>query len=205
MFDWDSTQGIWYAPINAPQYGLGYNNLWDWFFEQGGEITETKEDFNVSHVKFISNFSYPDYTGKEENMKDWRIEGWKGNYMNMGAGAEIGLYYQNPDSIVPHYFSVKRTGGENNKGDMQQMQFSLYGSSSAKSALFAHKRQYHWWLTGFNPREVGLDKNEMRLEGLITFRTKDMAGYFYKTIDEDDESNLIRYQNGCDVIIEYWK
>ncbi|MDR3224700.1 MAG: Ig-like domain-containing protein [Clostridiales Family XIII bacterium] len=212
IFKWDSTQGIWYSPIDAPQYRLGYNNLWDWLFEQGGEITETHEEFNVSHVKFISYFSYPNYAGKN---KDWRIEGWKGNYMNMGAGAEIGLYYKKSDSRLPHYSSVARTGGGNKKGDMQQIQFSLYKNSSASSALFAHKRQYHWWLTGFDPREVGLDEYAMRLEGLITFRDNNMAKAFRKnaetvlSIDDvdtkDPDSDIRTYINGRDVIISNWK
>ena len=79
-------------------------------------------------------------------IKEWRIEGWKENYLNMGIGGEIGLYYRSPNAVdttlsvdyssiyndnnvryfksllcdrLNHYSAVADT-------DMMLMQFDLY-------------------------------------------------------------------------------
>ena len=60
-------------------------------------ITYMNIAFNVcNYTRFEAFFTAPTKSGV---IKEWRIEGWKGNYLNMGIGGEIGLYYRSPNAV----------------------------------------------------------------------------------------------------------
>ena len=66
LFKKDTKNGVWYAEVNALQRDAGYNNLYD-------------IAFNVcNYTLFEVFFTAPTKSGV---IKEWRIEGWKGNYL----------------------------------------------------------------------------------------------------------------------------
>ena len=67
------SDGVYHARQDALQQYGGYNFLYDIVF-----------DYATSMRPEIFQFSY--------NKEDYRLWAWKGNYLNLGAGAELGLY-----------------------------------------------------------------------------------------------------------------
>jgi RHS repeat-associated protein len=160
-FERDTKQGIWYSDIDAKQRIGGYNDSYDKVFDIGEWITGIFPSFNVSYLKFISRFN-TNKAGEKGSELQWRIEGWKGNYANMGVGAEIGIYYNKVGGIansIGHYFSVT-------DDDMPQIAFSLFANSKE---LFHRGPQRHWWLNGFKPGIGTVDKTILKMDGRIDF------------------------------------
>lgn len=65
--------GIFHTSPDCWQQYMGYCNLYDWAFDVGTKMRKKK---------------YPVTVGDEE----YCIWMWKGDYLNMGAGAETGIY-----------------------------------------------------------------------------------------------------------------
>ena len=100
-FKKDTKNGVWYAAVNAPQRGTGYNDFYDFTFQV------------CNYTRFEAFFTASTKAGVP---KEWRIEGWKGNYLNMGIGGEIGLYYRSINT-VDHSLSLDYSSlySDNNK------------------------------------------------------------------------------------------
>lgn len=126
------------------QYG-GYNDLYDWVFDLGT---------SMKSLKFP--FSY--------NGEDYIFWAWKGDYLNLGAGAELGIYYGGPyhwfvdtDLAMPMTIKVYR----------KNKQIVSY---SAKA----------WWITGFNPYEQDAKASQLSAIYTIDFScNKGMYRAFY--------------------------
>ena len=63
-------EGVYHASFDCWQQLFGYNNLYDFFFDLGTSCEPAKFPFT--------------YNGKE-----YIIWMWKGDYINLGAGAEL--------------------------------------------------------------------------------------------------------------------
>jgi hypothetical protein len=165
-FNFDASQGIFYSPVNCWQRYTGYNDLYDKVFDLGDWITsKVSNKFNVTNKKFITTF--------KSSGKEWRIEGWKGNYMNMGVGGEVGEYYRNKNSIIKHYKAISNN-------DMSYMQFSLYNQNQL---LFTRGPQVHWWINGFKPGIGSISKENLRMSNIkLTFKDKDVAKAFFESV-----------------------
>ena len=188
LFSKDVYNGVWYAELNAKQRIGGYNDTYDQIFTV------------CDYTRFETYFTANDKSGIS---RAWRIEGWKGNYLNMGVGGEIGLYYRNAnskvvdavnhirpmlnaneryfvkvacDTIASHYFVVE-------DADMMEMQFNLYnGKAVAKNLLFIRKSQKHWWITGFRPGIGQIASEQLTMTGSITFPNSTMATMFRNNV-----------------------
>ena len=67
---------------------VGYNDFYDWAFEKGVGVTGGTIDKR--------KFEFEDTIGT-----DYVIWTWKGDYINLGAGTELGIY---KDSVIPGHF-----------------------------------------------------------------------------------------------------
>jgi hypothetical protein len=141
-------------------------------------------DNYVSHNKFMSVFTFNDIHGNE---KEWLIEGWKGNYANLGVGGEIGTYYATPsNNSKKHYFTVDK-GKDGKSGDMQTIGFELHHDLSKPTLLFGLGPKKHWWLAGFRKVSKRVDKKNLRMEAVISFRDSRMTDKFKQNFRIDDE------------------
>lgn len=201
LFKKDTKNGVWYAEVNALQRDAGYNNLYD-------------IAFNVcNYTRFEAFFTAPTKSGV---IKEWRIEGWKGNYLNMGIGGEIGLYYRSPNAVdttlsvdyssiyndnnvryfksllcdrLNHYSAVADT-------DMMLMQFDLYkGSYNPRNLLFIRPATTHWWITGFRPSTEIVNCLDLTMVGSITFPSRDVANAFMRTVKPKPSSRNSKLSN----------
>lgn len=114
---------------------------------------------------------------RSNKKKKWRIELWKGNY-GFTIGGEIGLYYKNANSKIPHYNAVSNS-------DMMKMSYKLtYRTLRGKTKkIIERKKTRHWWLNGF---KVGHAWSiyRLHLNASIEFENANMAKLFCKNLSK---------------------
>ena len=73
----EDSNGIYHANFNCWQKYVGYNDFYDFCFNLGTSMDRRK-------------FSFYDENG--DTIDDLILWGWKGDYLNLGAGMEMGIY-----------------------------------------------------------------------------------------------------------------
>ena len=134
--------GNYHARFNCWQQYMGYNDLYDFFFNLGTSC-------NAKNFEFT-------YNGEE-----YVIWVWKGDYINMGAGAEMGIY----TGGEPHWRVDKSLAM------YMSMQLECNGTTIIKPY-----RAYTWWITGFNPNYPNVDVSTLTANFFIWFKD---PGMFY--------------------------
>ncbi|MBO5017149.1 MAG: DUF4474 domain-containing protein [Bacteroidaceae bacterium] len=135
----------------------GYNDFYDWVFDVATSMNRMKLDF-------------------EANNKNYVIWAWKGNYLNLGAGSEVGFYTQNGTlESVEKFTGLEQWMVENEL----PMTLSLYNVNSSGLVIDSY---YHWlpdedqwWITGFVPNiyDYGVKENE-----LIQIASVDLSSFY---------------------------
>ena len=125
---------VYHASFDCWQQYFGYTDFYDWAFDIGTSM-ETR------HAPFS-------YKGKE-----CAIKVWKGDYLNLGAGAEIGIY---------------------SKGGLQwKVEKSLAMRMSMTLRLdgniIADYSAKHWWLTSFVPDYKNVDASSLSVSYVVFF------------------------------------
>lgn len=132
--------GIIHAEQNCWQQWWGYNNAYDFFFDLACSMKTYKSDFSSDGVKF-------------------RIWLWKGDYLNLGAGAECGIYYGGG----PRWIT----------GTPYAMPMSLTLLDAKGNQIFSwYPNQANWWITGFNPKYQNEKAKNLIAKGTINFSGK---------------------------------
>lgn len=135
--------GIYHADFDCWQAKFGYNDLYDTIFDAATSMRNGKFPFDV------------DYDGVD----DYIIWAWKGDYLTLGAGAELGIY--------------KRWGlsGEIwvvDKSKAMKMTLSL--DYNGKNIInWKPSNGVDWWITGFNPGYQHVNRDDLQATFTITF------------------------------------
>ena len=118
------------------QNNMGYNWYYDAFFSLGGPIKKLIYDFKS--------------TNADGQTKDYAVWCWKGDYWNLGPGAEIGIYVQeNSKKANRGFYDIDK---ENLKGKTH-MRVDYNGK-------VCEIQQTNWWITMFMPwkgQRISLD------------------------------------------------
>lgn len=135
-FDRDEN-GVYHAQQDALQKYGGYTDLYDDVFDLACSMDKKKFDFKVGNEEYIV----------------WL---WKGDYMNLGAGAETGIY----------------KGGEPfwdcDTEDAMPMTLRLEDTSG--NVIYDWKpNENKWWCTGFNPEYEDYNYKDLISIGTIDF------------------------------------
>ena len=108
----------------------GYNDFYDLIFNEATSMKKIKLDFNYGDYNYV-------------------VWAWKGNYLSLGAGSEVGFYKQ--DKFLQGV--DKFTGLEHwMVADTLPMSLSLY-KKSGYSYYHWFPDMEQWWITGFVPDE----------------------------------------------------
>ena len=142
--------GVYHADFNCWQQYFGYNNLYDVAFNM---CTSMKKD------KFA--FSY--------NGKGYTIWVWKGNYINLGSGAELAIYSGNK--------------GHRTVDKKLAMNMSLKLSYKGKTIINYSAR--HWWITGFNSKYLNKSASSLTATFVLQFNNSGMFAAFKRTWQSD--------------------
>ncbi|HWQ71442.1 MAG TPA: RHS repeat-associated core domain-containing protein, partial [Desulfitobacteriaceae bacterium] len=155
-FDRDSDR-IYHARQDALQQYGGYNFIYDIVF-----------DYATSMKPAISQFAY--------NGQDYRFWAWKGDYLNLGAGAELGLYSRLSvlGNQTDHWLadtSSKLTmtlALRDNKGNP----IANYNPSAPQ-----------WWITAFNPYYQSVQAGNLTATYTVNFEND--TGMYNAFINSD--------------------
>lgn len=188
-----------HSQFNQWQSTFGYNNLYDAVFRIGtlGNMRNEKFDFNLNGTDYIF----------------WM---WRGNYLNLGAGAEIGFYtrpesYQSPSDGMIDGIGNQIRDLLTNCVDHYNVDKSLsipmntylyeYSDSSNITNVYAWDPQDNstasnkqWWACGFNPEYVlKVDSTKLVLIGAIDMSSQpDLYSEFYREMINSNVS-LLKY------------
>ena len=126
--------GIYHARFDCWQQYFGYNDFYDIMFDIGTSMASAKFPFDC-------------------NGKSYVLWAWKGNYINLGAGAELGIYYGGS----PHWVVDKNLA--------QDMSMVL----KYKGNKIISYSQKTWWITGFNPKYLDAKASDLNVKFTVTF------------------------------------
>ena len=169
----------------------GYNDFYDWVFNTATSMNKLKLDFTLS-----------------TNNQDYVVWAWKGNYLNLGAGSEVGFYTQNETlENLEKNFKLEHWM----VSDELPMTLSLY--KVAGNGLI-YDTYYHWlpdenqwWITGFVPdvydqwlsSKFGLDwgdtVTEDELLQIASIKLCNMYNAFKRKYSPDDLNIISRFSN----------
>ena len=133
------SNGVYHANFDCWQQYFGYNDFYDFMFDIGTSMDNRK-------FKFFSG-------------NEWYILwAWKGNYINLGAGAELGIYYGGG----PHWLVDKNLA----------MDMSMTLKYRGTTIITYSART--WWLTGFNPKYLEVEASDLQVSYTVKFAKKSM-------------------------------
>ncbi len=151
---------IFHARQDCWQYHFGYNDFYDFAFNIGTSMDKAKFTFIVDE--------------KEEYI----LWAWKGDYINMGAGAELGIYRR----LVVKGVSTPQWDTDITLAMPMTLKLSYNGTDIINYDPGASNPQ--WWITGFNPEYK--DKAAQELTATFTVDFKDKVDLYNAFIKSDD-------------------
>ena len=144
-FTYDSNTGLYHATFDCWQGSLfggniGYNILYDIGFDLATDMETGRFDFSSGG-------------------KGYTLWGWKGDYLNLGAGCELGIYTRATGLAgLAGHFKV-------DKSLAMDMQASLTLNGKEVGSF----KGIHWWATSFNPRVQGVKASDLKAQFTVNF------------------------------------
>ena len=154
--------GIYHATFNCWQQIAGYNDFYDFVFDLGTSMEPKQFDFSCRGQRYV-------------------LWAWKGNYINLGAGAELGIYR----GIGPLWYV--------DKGLAQNMSMMV----RCRGKTIISYSDTTWWLTGFNPNPVyfNVRASEIKVRFTVVFWEKHLYEAFKERWGDEvycsDESQYV--------------
>ena len=136
-------KGVYHASFDCWQQYFGYCDFYDFMFDIGTSMKSAKFPFSYKNKSYI-------------------LWAWKGDYINLGAGAELGIYY----------------GGGTlwrvDKGLAMNMTLTL---KYKKTTIITYSEKT-WWITGFNPRYINVKASDLTATFTVRFNDSGMFNAF---------------------------
>lgn len=135
--------GIYHARQDALQQYAGYNGIYDFVFDLATSMKAQRFEFSINNEKYAF----------------WA---WKGDYLNLGAGAELGIYKN------------AKIDGKNTFHWIVDTNLSLYMTLQLKNKqgkiIFNYTpSEKQWWITGFDPYIQNVKAEELTAIYTINF------------------------------------
>lgn len=144
--------GIYHANFNCWQQYFGYTDLYDVVFDSATSMRYAKYEFDVNN----------------DNYTDYILWAWKGNYLNLGAGAELGIYerWEYSDEI----WKVDKSNA---------MKMTLKLEHKKKGLLFDWRpTAKQWWITGFDSKTPNVYRDDLTATFSVEFTNTNMYNCF---------------------------
>lgn len=115
----------------------------------------------------MSRAKFPFYSGN----KEYIFWAWKGDYLNLGAGAELGLYSRLilQSKKTGHWIAETRLA----------MKISMKLKYKGKTIATYNPTQKQWWITCFNPYYQSVTSKQLTVSFTVKFANKKMFNDFY--------------------------
>ncbi len=174
MMDKDEN-GVYHANYNAWQQIGGYNDLYDYVFDVATSMN--KEKFPFTH-----------------NGNEYVVWAWKGDYVNLGAGAELGIY-----SNQSGFFGLFNFSSPHEDHYLIDTSLSMPMTLTLEDNngnLISDYSANHWWITSFNPAYKDVDANKLSATYTVDFSSnKDMFNSFSNEWYGQDKRLIIDNDN----------
>ena len=125
---------------------VGYCDFYDWVFDILTPMNKIKFEFEYN----------------EENIVIWA---WKGDYINLGAGAEMGIYYQT-EWMIDHHLTQHFLSGTKFK---MPASLTLYENENQLFNWTPGSDNPQWWINGFDANEMTPDPTQLVADYWIDF------------------------------------
>lgn len=174
--------GLYHASVRCWQKWVGYNDLYDHVFDKSTEMERGKFIFDYNDEEYVL----------------WM---WKGDYLNLGAGAEAGMYkrvFDAYETLSANKWSKKCRKLLNIKEDdiahyrtpegfhlPMTLNLTLKGSEIGDYT----PTEEQWWITLFNPEYKLVEPTDM--VATYTFDFSSMVS-MYKAMKERYDSERVR-------------
>ncbi len=169
------------------QSRVGYNWYYDWFFSVGGPT-------KVLRYPFIG-----------ENNIHYIIWCWKADYWNLGAGAEIGIYYADAENAARGFYEID-TGTKQENSETKETEYvgglkvSVRMNVEYKGTpITVDFEQTNWWVTSFTPRVQHPDLNDLVVDLDVAFvENSDHDGLlkaFYNEVNVQRQNNVTKWKS----------
>ena len=139
-------KGIYHARQDCLQQYAGYNDFCDFMFNLGTQMEKQKFPFR--------------YDGQ-----DYILWAWKGDYLNLGAGAEMGIYYVGE----PHWLVDTNL----------PLNMALFVEYNHRMIISFTPKEKYWWITGFNPYYQSPNIKMLKVTVRVRFDNHTMFMAFY--------------------------
>lgn len=155
MFEDPNQEGVYHASRDCWQAGAGYNSLYDFLFDLGTEMRVTRTVFTSEGV-------------------DYAVWAWKGDYINLGAGAELGIYRK---SAIPGHWDVDKN---------LAMPMTLKLTDKEDNLIFRYApKEPQWWITGFKPSMQNVDPDDLKATFTVDFSQNSKMFEAFKNVGGD--------------------
>lgn len=154
--DMDMTQMVACGAINAWQREFGFMLLYD-------IMADTSPLFNFVTRRF--KFEYGN--------KEWMIQIWKGNYLMLTNGGELGFYNREKWRAGTYYDCAKD----------EELMDATMTLCHGDEELFSVGPEKHWWLTGFQVGKTLYLPETLTLKFSIAFPNETMRNAFTNAVD----------------------
>lgn len=146
------TEGIYHADFNCWQQYFGYTDLYDVVFDSSTSMRFGKFEFDVNG----------------DDYSDYVLWAWKGNYLNLGAGAELGIYER---------WAYSNEIWKVDKNNSMTMTLKL--EHKTKGTLFDWQpKDKQWWITGFDPKTQNVNRDVLKATYSVEFTDINMYNCF---------------------------
>ncbi|MDR1542103.1 MAG: DUF4474 domain-containing protein [Clostridiales bacterium] len=160
-----SYSGVWHARQDSIQQIGGYNDLYDKVFYYATSMDKDKFEFTSGGTDYV-------------------LWAWKGNYLNLGAGAELGIY--SSKSGILGRVDVSSPSPDHWLADTGlSMPMTLLLKDAQGNTVFDYRPGgSSWWITGFNPFRQGMRASDLTATYTINFSGfKNLYDDFLKSKD----------------------
>lgn len=167
-FTLDKENIAYHSHENNWQKAFGYNDLYDQAFDYGSAMEKNKVTFEYDEEKYV-------------------LWSWKGDYWNLGGGAETGLYVLNNEINRNKGYDVDHY---NVASTQLKMTLSLYKKESdmkkPENVFIWVPEENQWWITGFNTKYEFPNPNDMVMICSVDFS---VHSSMYKSFKNNYKSN----------------
>ena len=152
LLDMDADEeGVYHARFDCWQQCVGYTKFYDSVFDLFTDMRYNSEGM---------------FTFNGQNYILWA---WKGDYLNLGAGAELGFYYGGED--VNSIWQIDKS---------LAMPMTLTLIHKIHGTIVNNWKNTTWWITAFNPDFKDVFANDLTAYYTVEFTNEDMFEEFSK-------------------------
>ena len=160
-FKWDPSERVYHTTFDCWQRIGGYRDFYDTVFDLATSMEAPKFEFSSGGV-------------------DYCLWGWKGDYLNLGAGCEIGLYRKAPGLLGDsgHYLADPNLAME---------VFGTLTVNGQRAGTYnSANLGKHWWPAIFNPALQGKSKDSIHAQYSLTMPNETLYNDFKKSWGDDE-------------------